>query len=572
VISTDELTGVQALERRHPGLPLAPGKVERREFAYIRHGTTTFLLNRDVATGQVVAPSCGPTRTAEDFVAHIARTVATDPAASRWHFVVDHLNIHQSEALVRYVAAASGLDENLGVKGEAGILADQTSRAAFLRDPAHAIVFHYTPKHASWLNQIEIWLGILTRKLLRRGSFRSTDDLIATVLAFIAHYNRTMAKPFRWTYQGKPLCDQPPTDSRQAVLGQQRFSRAALVRLVTGAVLAALLVLPAVAPALQVRREAGFRRSERTVQDLSARPGDFLTRPETAAIALPPTATTDTGGLFPGLILLALAVAGAASGIRDSTRRAWVVYLVSSAILALLLALGLNLALWGWRPFATLRTLVPGLDGVRSPYRFAVITHLCLPILAACALARLQWIGTTARKGAGVILLLGLLGAGENLAIPAPLAQVPASPRTAWTAWLRAQPTGTVIAHIPFPSGPYTWDYEVETRRMLAQIDHGKPMVNGYSSYFPQVQTPDGTVVPTYTRFQLAMAQQFPEYALACALSDRLGATMLVVDRGWLGLHESQMATLDTFLRSAYSDEQVQIYYLSIPPGQCQKR
>jgi len=328
-------------------------------------------------------------------------------------------------------------------------------------------------------------------------------------------------------------------------LGQQRFSRAALVRLVTGAVLAALLVLPAVAPALQVRREAGFRRSERTVQDLSARPGDFLTRPETAAIALPPTATTDTGGLFPGLILLALAVAGAASGIRDSTRRAWVVYLVSSAVLALLLALGLNLALGGWHPFATLRTLVPGLDGVRSPYRFAVITHLCLPILAACALARLHWIGTTARKGAGVILLLGLLGAGENLAIPAPLAQVPASPRTAWTAWLRAQPTGTVIAHVPFPSGPYTWDYEVETRRMLAQIDHGKPMVNGYSSYFPQVQTLDGTVVPTYTRFQLAMAQQFPEYALACALSDRLGATMLVVDRGWLGLHESQMATLD---------------------------
>ncbi len=205
VVSTDELTGVQALERVHPGLPLAPGKAERREFEYVRHGTRTFILSRDVATGQIVAPSVGPTRTEADFAAHLRGVVATDPAAARWHFVVDNLNTHQSEALVRLVAEASGLGHALGVKGQSGVLASQSSRAAFLRDPTHTIVFHYTPTHSSWLNQIEIWLSILARKLLKRGSFTSVADLQARVLAFIAYYNRTMAKPFRWTYQGKAL-------------------------------------------------------------------------------------------------------------------------------------------------------------------------------------------------------------------------------------------------------------------------------------------------------------------------------------------------------------------------------
>jgi len=204
-VSTDEMTGVQALERAAPGLPLAPGHVERREFEYIRHGTRCFIITFDVVTGQVVCPSCGPTRTEADFVAHIRGLIASDPTATRWHIVADNLNTHGSESLVRYVAQVSGITADLGEKEKRGILHSLASRTTFLSDPTHTVVFHYTPKHASSLNQVEIWLGILMRKLLRRGNFRSVEDLQTQVLAFIAYFNRTMAKPFKWTYQGKPL-------------------------------------------------------------------------------------------------------------------------------------------------------------------------------------------------------------------------------------------------------------------------------------------------------------------------------------------------------------------------------
>ncbi len=207
VVSTDELTGVQALERLHPGLPLAPGHVQRREFEYRRHGTCSFILSRDVVSGHVVAPAVGPTRTAADFLAHVQAVVATDPLAPRWHIVTDNLDIHRSASLVTWVAAISEPDRDLGRKGTAGILHNRQSRATFLSDPTHRVVCHYTPRHCSWMNQVEIWLSILVRKLLHRGSFTSVADLQAQGLAFIAYYNRTMAKPFRWTYQGKPLCD-----------------------------------------------------------------------------------------------------------------------------------------------------------------------------------------------------------------------------------------------------------------------------------------------------------------------------------------------------------------------------
>ncbi len=203
VFSTDEMTGIQALERAAPTLPMQPGKVERREFEYIRHGTQSLLANFQVATGQVVCPSIGPTRTEADFAAHIARTVAADPDAG-YLFIVDQLNIHQSETLVRFVAEQCGSTDDLGVKGQGGVLQSMASRAACLSDPRHRIQFVYLPKHTSWLNQVELWFSILVRRLLKRASFTSTEELRARILAFIAYFNQH-ARPFRWTYRGRPL-------------------------------------------------------------------------------------------------------------------------------------------------------------------------------------------------------------------------------------------------------------------------------------------------------------------------------------------------------------------------------
>jgi len=196
VMSTDEKSGMQSLERKTT--PMKPGQVERQDHEYVRHGTQCLIANLDVATGQIVSPTIGFRRTEEDFVEHIKRTVATDPDA-RWIFIMDQLNTHKSESLVRYVADLENIEQStLGKVRKRGVVKDMSSREKFLTDQSHQVSFVYTPKHASWLNQIECWFSILARRLLKRLITTSVTELKAKVMEFITYYNGTTAKPLKW--------------------------------------------------------------------------------------------------------------------------------------------------------------------------------------------------------------------------------------------------------------------------------------------------------------------------------------------------------------------------------------
>jgi hypothetical protein len=195
---------MQAVEHKYPLKPMRPGLIERIEADYIRHGTQCLIANFQVATGQLIAPTIGDTRTERDFQAHIQQTVATDPDAA-WIFIVDNLDIHMSESLVCWVASFLNDQQDLGKKGVRGILKSTKTRRAYLTAVEHRIRFAYLPKHASWLNQVEIWFSILVRRLLKRASFTSKTDLRERILQFIDYFNRTLAKPFKWTYTGKVL-------------------------------------------------------------------------------------------------------------------------------------------------------------------------------------------------------------------------------------------------------------------------------------------------------------------------------------------------------------------------------
>lgn len=199
------MTGIQALERTMPDIAMKPGRCIRVEFEYTRHGTQALIASLNVANGRVDQADVGDTRTEQDLDTHLRALLKQHPDAHKVHFVMDCLNTHQSEAMVRLVAEREPELIELGKKGKSGILKSMETRREFLTMKSHRLVVHFTPKHCSWLNQIEIWFSILVRKLLRRSSFTSQAELKTKILDFVDYFNRTMAKPFKWTYKGKPL-------------------------------------------------------------------------------------------------------------------------------------------------------------------------------------------------------------------------------------------------------------------------------------------------------------------------------------------------------------------------------
>jgi transposase len=202
VVCTDEKTGIQALERAWPGKPARPGYIELREPEYIRHGTRCLLATFVVPTGWVYGDVTAR-RTNQDFRSHLRHTVAwlqvQYPQAKKFHWVMDNLNTHWSLEVCRLFARLSG------VKFEPKKLKRGPQRREFLTDPTHRHVIHFTPKHGSWLNQVELWFSVLARRVIRRGNFTSQADLARKILAYIDYHNTYKAHPYAWTYTGQPL-------------------------------------------------------------------------------------------------------------------------------------------------------------------------------------------------------------------------------------------------------------------------------------------------------------------------------------------------------------------------------
>jgi hypothetical protein len=216
VICSDEKTGRQMLQRQYPTQPIAPGKPEKREHEYVRHGVRALLASFVVATGQVVW-NLGQTRTSEDFATPLATVVQQLPAMQRYDWVVDNLNTHWSLAVCRLVA------QWCNVPCVARDLQRGVPRRAFLRNPTHKHVFHFTPKHGSWLNQVEWWLSVLARRFLKRGDFASAQDFATRLSDYLEVYNTHHAHPYRWTYTGQPLVRATPFSRTRR---QQRHGRA----------------------------------------------------------------------------------------------------------------------------------------------------------------------------------------------------------------------------------------------------------------------------------------------------------------------------------------------------------
>lgn len=216
VICCDEKTGMQALGRPHPTQPAQPGKPARREQDYIRYGTRALIASLIVPTGEIIG-DLGPTRTSVDFAAHLGHVAGRFPEVKGLDWVLDNLNTHWSLDVCRIIAQLSD------VPFLPSLLQTGQQRRAFLTVPTHKHVFHFTPTHGSWLNQVELWFSVLARRFLKRGDFSSMADFEARLLAFIEDYDRRHAHPYHWTYAGTPLVRGTPFSQTRR---QQRHGRA----------------------------------------------------------------------------------------------------------------------------------------------------------------------------------------------------------------------------------------------------------------------------------------------------------------------------------------------------------
>ena len=332
-------------------------------------------------------------------------------------------------------------------------------------------------------------------------------------------------------------------------LYQQEWKWKAMIRLGAIGLGVSLIVLLYAWYPLQLHQSMALTRSETIVKSLSAHPSDYLSKPLTASIPFPPLEKleSDTAGLFPGLGILCLAGWGIVRSQRNHVTRLWVSYFLGMAMVAFLLSLGMNISLGGWHPFETLRQVVPGFHELRSPFRFAILTHISLAVLAAYGLQTLLHSGRQRKHQFSLVCVLSLITLTENLSIPQPLLPMPTPLRPEWAKWVQTHNQSQVMAHIPFPQGRHVSHYEIEAERMVAQLTHGKPMVNGYSGYFP----------PGYHHFQVDMAKNFPNQFLLCFLSKPLKVDTLIFDQGWYTQHQNQVGQFPELDRVLYKDTEV---------------
>lgn len=313
----------------------------------------------------------------------------------------------------------------------------------------------------------------------------------------------------------------------------------------------------------QLHQSLAFTRSENLVAALSARPSDYFSKPLSASIAFPPKEdhTTDTGGLFPGFGLILLAAWGAVSGIRQEEIRRWTWYLLGTGFCAFMLSLGIHSFIDGGTVLAFLRDWVPGFHELRSPFRFAMIVQICLVLLSLQGLANLNRFPCFS-VNLFAVWLMGMVALAENLSLPQPLATLPKPFPPPWAAWVKSHEGRHILAHAPFPAGLHVSDYQIETERMLAQIFHRKPLVNGYSGYFP----------PGYDLFQLDMANNFPSPFLICFLGNELGVDTLIIDLPWYEDHQDEMAQFKKLSGEVYRDKEVVIIEIPRAGKNCNRK